>query len=324
VASHATVASDERAAFARWWQGRTAHDIRARPVYCLVIALISFAIVAVLAFGFRYDPAFMRGTGLAIGTFLCIGFIARWLGFPRLGGVIESWMLLLAVSALSAIGAFIAAAVNMPLMDNVLAQADWTAFGFSRAPLATWPADWPIGYEVMVWIYNTLSPQPFILLTLLFLIGRADHAWRFLTIWGVTLIFCLAISPLAPAYGTPPYALAWMETFNGARDGTLRVIDGTVLTGIITFPSFHAAGAVVLGWGYWVIRPLRIAMLALNGLVIVSAVLVGGHYLVDVIAGIAVATGAIYLVTANGAKRFMRRFRPPNRGHLHGATPPPP
>ena len=38
------------------------------------------------------------------------------------------------------------------------------------------------------------------------------------------------------------------------RDGSLRVLDFDKLTGIVTFPSFHAAAAVLYLWAFWPVR----------------------------------------------------------------------
>lgn len=288
-----------------WMGGRQAFDREALPVYCTILLLALFAAASVVFLGFGWDRSFVLNNVLALGTFLGIAFSARWLGFSRLGSVLEAWMLLLGVSALTAIGAFIAASANLPLIDDELAWVDLRLFGFTRALLASFADEWPLTFSITVEIYNTLSYQPFILLTVLLLSGQRQQAWLFLTAWSLALAICLAVSPLAPARGTPPYVLEWIDVFHGARDGTMRTLSAQVLTGIITFPSFHAAGAVVLAWGASKVRALCLPMIVLNALVVVSAVLVGGHYIVDVVAGIVVAIVAIIVamkIPAAGAR----------------------
>src|SRR5690349_10588151 len=98
-----------------WMAGRQALDRGALPSYVAILLLASFAAIAVMFLGFDYDRAFAINNTLALGTFLGFAIIARWLGFPRLGSVLEAWVLLLAVSALTALAAFIAAAANLPL-----------------------------------------------------------------------------------------------------------------------------------------------------------------------------------------------------------------
>ena len=41
------------------------------------------------------------------------------------------------------------------------------------------------------------------------------------------------------------------------RDGTLRTLDLFHLNGVLTFPSFHAASAILYGWALWPIRWFR-------------------------------------------------------------------
>jgi membrane-associated phospholipid phosphatase len=77
------------------------------------------------------------------------------------------------------------------------------------------------------------------------------------------------------------------------RDGTLRQLDISNLAGIVTFPSFHACAAVLFLWalwGVWWMRPL--ALIANVGMLLATP-MAGGHYFVDVFAGIAVAVLAI-------------------------------
>ena len=77
------------------------------------------------------------------------------------------------------------------------------------------------------------------------------------------------------------------------RNGSLRELDMLQLGGIVTFPSFHAATAVLYLWALWDVRWIRpIAVLA-NVAMLLATPLVGGHYFVDVFAGIAVAAASI-------------------------------
>ncbi len=68
------------------------------------------------------------------------------------------------------------------------------------------------------------------------------------------------------------------------------------MMGILTFPSVHAAVAMLCAWAMWPIRPLRYPFLLLNILMTVSAVSHAGHYLADIIAGIGIAAATIAIV----------------------------
>src|SRR5439155_17310083 len=76
-------------------------------------------------------------------------------------------------------------------------------------------------------------------------------------------------------------------------EGTLRRLDLLGLAGIVTFPSFHAASAVLYAWAFWpVVWARPIAILA-NGMMMAATPIDGGHYFIDLIAGIAIAVPAI-------------------------------
>jgi membrane-associated phospholipid phosphatase len=68
------------------------------------------------------------------------------------------------------------------------------------------------------------------------------------------------------------------------------------VTGIVTFPSFHAASCLLYTWAFWPVRWMRPITLAANGLMLASTPIDGGHYFIDVFAGLALAAAAIALV----------------------------
>jgi PAP2 superfamily len=112
----------------------------------------------------------------------------------------------------------------------------------------------------------------------------------------LTVFVTALVSALVPAigtyrqYGLPAEAtgfkatgyLVQLERLPCIRDGALRVLNISKIGGIITFPSFHAAAAILAlwaCWSVWWIRPL--ALITNIGMLMVTP-LVGGHYFVDV------------------------------------------
>jgi membrane-associated phospholipid phosphatase len=76
-------------------------------------------------------------------------------------------------------------------------------------------------------------------------------------------------------------------------------------SGIITFPSLHAAGALLCAWAAWDIKIARYPFAIWNIIMATSAISHANHYLVDVIAGIAMAALSILIVKE--LLRFMQR-----------------
>ncbi|HEX4047093.1 MAG TPA: phosphatase PAP2 family protein [Elusimicrobiota bacterium] len=68
----------------------------------------------------------------------------------------------------------------------------------------------------------------------------------------------------------------------------------TMLGGMIAFPSFHVAWAVLTAYAARPYRRLFWGVAALNVLVVASTVLLGWHYLVDVPAGLALAALSLW------------------------------
>ena len=90
-------------------------------------------------------------------------------------------------------------------------------------------------------------------------------------------------------------SVAWLdrELIQGLRDGTQRSVDLSHMTGIVSFPSYHAALPVILAWGVYPVRKLRVPAAVWAGLTIVATPLFGGHYAVDVLAGLLLAVAAL-------------------------------
>jgi membrane-associated phospholipid phosphatase len=78
------------------------------------------------------------------------------------------------------------------------------------------------------------------------------------------------------------------------REGSLRHLELFELAGIVSFPSFHAASAVLYLWALWPVRGLGVASAVMNVLMIIATPVIGAHYVIDVIGGIALAMVSIW------------------------------
>jgi hypothetical protein len=82
------------------------------------------------------------------------------------------------------------------------------------------------------------------------------------------------------------------------RDGTLRHLEVFGLKGVVTFPSFHTASAVLYTWAFWPVRWMRPIALVANLVMLASCPVNGAHYMIDLAAGIVVAVLAIVAARA--------------------------
>ena len=280
-------------------RSRQLFDSRSFPAYALLAALATSIAATVLLTDFSYDGSGLNGAFSCLAMFLACALVARWLSFDRFGGAAEAIVLIIAFSLITPLAGVLLASTNFPLADPLLSKLDRTLFfGFDRRTVVNQMAGWPpVFRDALRFIYYSLQPQPAILLSALFLAKQRDKAWHFVTAWMAALLFSLAIFPFVPAVGIPPYEIDFLGTFEGARSGDIRTLDVECLTGIIFFPSFHAAAAVLLAWGFSSVRGAAPLFVPLNVLMFGSALYAGSHYLVDLIAGGAVAWASIVIST---------------------------
>jgi membrane-associated phospholipid phosphatase len=235
----------------------------------------------------------------------------RRFGYPSLAGALECVTLMMAISAAAAIGSLLLAGTALPYADAALMDADRLLFfGFEWHEVIGRLRGREQLLTALSHVYATLNWQPTLLIVLLFTLGQAQRCWTLLLAWGLTLVGTMLLFPFLPALGgylhlgiepsdmagiQVPAAWRHVEILGPVRDGSLRLISARTLEGVVTFPSFHAAAAVLLGWGYFGIRLLRWPFVALNVAMFGASLVIGGHYLVDLAAGGLIAVGAIYL-----------------------------
>ncbi|MCO5106597.1 MAG: phosphatase PAP2 family protein [Burkholderiaceae bacterium] len=130
------------------------------------------------------------------------------------------------------------------------------------------------------------------------LAGLGDRVRELVALLIVTGIVVVVLSGLFPAqsawayYGVDLHKAYHLADLNTLRDQTAPVIDVGRQTGIVTFPSYHTAIALILVWVTRGIAPLFWPALILNLGVLVAIPTGGGHYLVDMLAGAAITAAA--------------------------------
>jgi hypothetical protein len=274
---------------------------------CISIAASNFSIE--LESGLRKDVLTASALALAGHYLVSYGWGAR-LGFAFIAmGQIR--VLALLATPLT----YIAASADLPLQDSSLAYwdrhlgLDWAAyyqFVTARPTLVLYGCFF---YALISWF--AVGVPVFLGLT------RNYVRLQQFTL-ACILAFCATavISAFVPAFGTyHEYALpteffgfkasgylVQMERLPLVRDGALRVLNVPNLAGIITFPSFHAAAAVLALWGFWSTWWMRPFALITSVGMLLATPLFGGHYFVDVFVGAGFAALAIAMAKSVGER----------------------
>ena len=149
--------------------------------------------------------------------------------------------------------------------------------------------------------YYTFIIVMIIQICLLFIAKESAHAQRFVIVFYVAGIVTVMLASALPAVG----GYVYYDIHNPAarmHEATLLALRNHTMTsapfpgrGLVTFPSFHAVMAVLLIYASFPLRRFRLFAIPCNVIMLFSLPAEGGHYLVDVLAGIAVALLGIWL-----------------------------
>ncbi|QDZ08658.1 phosphatase PAP2 family protein [Sphingomonas panacisoli] len=283
-------------------------DRKAIPAYAILILGLAGVIVGFFYTGFALAtvrPSTFAGLALIM---IFSGMLARRYQLGPVAPALEGLGFLLLSSVIAALATILLCTLNAPLVDGMLADADKMVAFDVPLQLAFLKAH-PRIVSTMHYIYQSFGWQPALAVVFLSITRQSERCRLFVTAWLIAVAICVLLSPLFPAVGTFSHAglhagqvpnlassAPWQvaHAIAGIRDGSIRVVDDSIaFLGLISFPSVQAAGAVLVAWAFWRTPILWPVFLALNAAVAISAIVMGAHYLVDILAGFGVAALAI-------------------------------
>jgi membrane-associated phospholipid phosphatase len=246
----------------------------------------------------------------------------------------EYFGIFVALALFGVLGSYAVAAQTLGYSDRYLALLD-RSLGFDWIAWYGFVARHP-GLQLAGRVaYQCIYVSPVALLAYYAGTGRKQEARRFIaTVW-VAAVLTLALFVVVPAEGPlaavwrgpipymPVSALYQSELIPQLRSHGLGEIHLESLQGVICAPSFHAASGVLYIIAAWRAPPLRWPLLGINAAMLLSTPVEGTHYLVDILAGAAVAVVSVVLVRVL-ARRLAYRGRAAAPGlavPLSGAAP---
>ena len=275
-------------------------------IFLGVLALVD--LVAMAAAGFRlmgYEIAWVAVIGAG---FWGLGyFYSTVRPDARLAALSFVAAYLIPFTVLGAILSYVGTSLNIPLLDAQFARMD-AALGLDWMAVLSFSDGHPaVGTALRVAYHSSLLQMVSVFIVLAGT-RQLDRLAGFLKLFTATGIITILASIVFPAAGAfvfhnPPAELRdvvgqaagiWhLEHFEALRSGAMRTIKLNTVEGLITFPSFHTALAVITAWAVWRTSYLALPVLGISVLVIASTVPIGGHYFVDVFAGAAIAAACI-------------------------------
>ena len=275
----------------------------------MVLVLLA---LAVLLTSFRVEP---KGYIIILGVTGLYGYIGHrnaisGRGNPRVYATLFSLAQIILILVLVTSLGYIAASAALPMQEARLLAFD-RALGLDFRAYLSFVNDRPGLISALARAYNSIFVQLTVLVVLLPLCGLYRRAAEFVLSVALTLIVTTVISTLVPATGVyhalgllpadhpniePVVYYDTLRELPLVRDGATRVLNAFSLGPLLTFPSFHAITAVLYAWALWPIRWLRVVGILWNAVVLAATPIGGGHFFVDVIAGVVVALTTIYAI----------------------------
>ncbi len=295
-------------------------DFPARTSWLLLAITGAAAYADLLGLGVTIEGGRIALTIALIAFFLAASFFyLRIRPDRRLAVVTAATAFILAFAATTGVLTYPAAATGAAPRDEIfmafehLIGIDW------RALVDAMTAN-PSVNTCLTLAYLTSLPQIPITILVLGFTDRHERLAVYLSLLPVTLLCTILLFALAPAFGPiPSYRIdgelfarlgfggkSFIPDFAALRQGRFTDFDLARMEGVVTFPSFHCVLAVLTAWALAPVRFIGVVAIILNAIVVTSTVPVGGHYIADVAAGLAIGFAGLLL-----SARMTSRVRVP-------------
>ncbi len=263
---------------------------------------VTAAVVLSKIMGVQWDTEDCLIVLLFTGPPLALGLLLTRLGkVPAFASFLTIFSLLILVSLIEGALAMLGTRSPVPVADTWLAAADRALplSGMEVVLITQQLPAWAI--SGLVKAYLQTGSLFLLTLILLHLMDREVVAWRIFLIWGWSFFVISLIAFSAPAVGcfsqlsadqvadlpkgAGRYALRKFYEF---RNTSEPVLGFDRMSGVITFPSLHTVTALMIAQAWHGMRIVGPLSKVATGIIIFSCAPIGGHYLVDLIAGAAV------------------------------------
>lgn len=155
--------------------------------------------------------------------------------------------------------------------------------------IVTWTQMHPVFKSLLEWCYGFLNIELFLVVLLMLLLEKWHRlrAYLFMMLLGAFIGFVIyyffpttgpASQLNSPFFTKEQYAVAlkFIQIHSYQPNVTLAA-------GMVAFPSFHTICSLLLLYLVFELRKLFIILLPINSLIITSTILLGWHYLVDIL-----------------------------------------
>lgn len=266
------------------------------PEWLGLLALAVLDFVWARAIGFHLSVTWSDGKLVGLGLLAML--LVRL--FSDRGGMMAEYFSLTAAATLTfGVLSYLSLASSGPLVDAPLQAAD-SALGFDWLAGYHFLKSQPLIASILGWAYSSMVYQALYFCVLFALMGRKNDLREMFWLVLVMGLFTSLGVLLFPALG--PFKLFGLATdtfipeMERIKSGHELHVALAKMTGVVSFPSFHTAMALAYVWGFRNTGPIGWGVAGLNLLMLCAIPWLGGHYLVDMIAGAGVMLASLAIV----------------------------
>jgi len=290
--------------------------------WLIVITIFVIDCIWMRLAGFTIPHASVMRSTTGLLSLTVITLILYWITFiPRYADLVvrlrirkictiaHAIVLFLFFAYVSLILQYLCVSLGRPLIDKELIALD-AALGFYWRDLFVWQMRQHFFSAVLTTVYLSYVYQVAITAVALGFAGLADDLADFMLLFVVIAVLTILISTPLPAsnplfhFGfVGPHDVSPWSKFYSLREGSMTDFGLDNEQGLISIPSLHAAHAILFAYAVRRMRWLFPISIAWNVTMIYSAIPFGAHYLIDIIAGVALSVAAIMV-----ARYLKRRF----------------
>jgi len=259
---------------------------------------------------------FFSSTGLAIdwstawlGPVLLAAILIVWLNFYFVPGSLKerfvaealfvTFLMVLLTNVLVPMQ-YGALAMGAPYADPWLAAAD-AAMGVHVPTVVAWIWAHPMAVQLTNLTYATFAPQLLLGILGLVVLRERERLWEFAFHFHLCLILTIAALAIWPAvcvsdyYGFKPTVdmTRTVAQIKGFHDGSMTVVRFNDLDGLVSFPSFHVVGTMLVTWAFRDRRRVFIPLIVLNIGLAITTVTTGEHYAIDMFGAVPLMAGSL-------------------------------
>ena len=277
------------------------NGLKINIVFSIMLIFITYFIFFITSSVFVFDKSIFYLIFIFALFSLFFSFIPRYRS-KRMEILVEGLLFVILGGWLAGITAVAALRMGAPYADIYLDRWD-IVLGIHTEKIFFVFSQWDMVNRILAFVYQKTVPAIFFSVAVISLTGDSRSLYQMVFVFSCSAMICSISNLFFPALGTViyhhlshnimkhfpdgsgTYFLNSINIYHSRLRNTVSISD---LNGVVEFPSFHAVMALIEFWFLRKITVLNFFSSLFSGMVIFSCIVIGGHYVVDIVGGLVV------------------------------------